>query len=162
MNRPCLKIFIYRGEHNWLCTKDCSLIILFLECKFTSLFIRITLSEKCVTKFFQIRNPNTSSSCIFAVVPFSILNNFNSLFTGVTSCVRSGSLSSLRHAKIQRLYIHKFGWLCRHVFWLNHVEKGSTHHGSVHPRASIVQRTAPNYRLAAVDHATRPPVGKNH
>ena len=31
------------------------------------------------------------------------------LDASVTSCVRSGSLSSLRHTKIQRLYIHKFG-----------------------------------------------------
>ena len=39
----------------------------------TSLFINITLSEKCLTKFFQIRNPNTSSGCIFPVVPFGIV-----------------------------------------------------------------------------------------
>ena len=61
------------------------LIILSLKCKFTSLFIKITLSEKCLTKFFQIRNPNTSSGCIFLVVVFGILKNFISLFTGLAS-----------------------------------------------------------------------------
>ena len=76
---------MYRGEDNRLCTKDRSLIILFLKCKFTSLFMKITLSEKCLTKFFQIRNPNTSSGCIFPVVPFGILKNFISLFISLAS-----------------------------------------------------------------------------
>ena len=33
------------------------------------------------------------------------------IFPIVMSCVRSGSLSSLRHTKIQRLYIQKLGCL---------------------------------------------------
>ena len=38
--------------------------------------------------------------------------------------------------------------------------KRSTRHGLVHPRTSIVLRTTRNYRLAAVDHAVRPPVAQ--
>ena len=38
--------------------------------------------------------------------------------------------------------------------------KRSTRRGLVDPRIRIVRGTTPNYRLAAVDHAVRPPVGK--
>ena len=82
------------------------MIILFLTCKFTSLFIKITLSEKCLTKFFQIRNPNTSSGYIFPVVPFGILKNFISLFTGLassTAFVQCFKIPKVTTGKIQPL-----------------------------------------------------------
>ena len=45
----------------------------------------MTLSEKCLIKFFQIRNPKTSNGCIFPVVPFGILKSFEFLHAGFAS-----------------------------------------------------------------------------
>ena len=45
--------------------------------------------------------------------------------------------------------------------YLDH-EKKAYVTGSMYPRTSTVLRTTPNYRLATVNHAVRPPVGKDH
>ena len=83
-------ILIERGGESWLWTSDCSLMMLFLKCRFMLLPERITTSEKCLTNFFHIRKPNTSNSCICPVVPFGIISNTIFLFGGVTTLTTSG------------------------------------------------------------------------
>ena len=99
---------MYRSDDNWLCTNDCNFIILFLKCKLRFSFNNITLSEKCLTKFFHIRKPKISNGCIFPVVPSGILRISIFLFFGLI-CFKTSVQYPLQESNNNTLLVPVLG-----------------------------------------------------
>jgi len=66
--------FLNLGDENWPWVNDCNFKILFLAWRFISRSKSITISKKCLMKFFHKWKPYTSNGCMFPVVPAGIIN----------------------------------------------------------------------------------------